>query len=772
MHDITNRLMLGSRSHGRVTKVYQHRARQATEAYAERLTQTLAKDLPEALLQPWLPAQLIEKWHEYVVDFCQRSVLFWETLHRRGNQFITHELAGKPPVLHFEYEVVLDARRFVRPVNYALVRITPPAGVTVDSRRRPYVIIDPRAGHGPGIGGFKDDSQVGVALHDGHPVYFVIFFPEPEPGQTMMDVCGAEQAFVRRVRELHPESPKPVVVGNCQAGWAAMMLAASSPEDTGPLVINGAPMSYWSGAWSEGPGNNPMRYTGGLLGGTWMASFAADLGDGLFDGAHIVQNFESLNPANTFWDKYYHVFANVDSEPPRFLDFERWWSGYFLMNRGEIEWITQNLFVGNSIWSGGKQAGYMLDLRAIRSPVVMFASLGDNITPPQQAFNWVTDIYASTEDLKAHGQVIVALLHRTAGHLALFVSGKVARREHSQLVSVLKSIEGLPPGLYGMQIDDRKTLDGKAEYRVSFIEHRVEDIAARLNRFERIDEKPFATVAAVSEFNQRAYEFFAQPWIETLANERTARAARWFHPLRVERWAFSDVNPWLSWIDAAATAVRQQRRPTDASHPMRKLETAISETMSATLDLYRDLRDATSELLFFEIYGALLFSYGAPRDEAAPGQGGSPDPRSAPAVRAALDALEDGGYSEALARAAELLAQRGAPLPLARFERKVALLKEYPDLLPDVPEGEWKRIRGRQAVIVQLERERALASLAQLLADRADRERFLSVLDRFLHDREFWGEPTLEQTQTANLIREALEGAWHDEAPATNATPG
>ena len=50
------------------------------------------------------------------------------------------------------------------------VDFQPPAGVTVDPKRRPYVIIDPRAGHGPGIGGFKDDSQVGVALREGHQV--------------------------------------------------------------------------------------------------------------------------------------------------------------------------------------------------------------------------------------------------------------------------------------------------------------------------------------------------------------------------------------------------------------------------------------------------------------------------------------------------------------------------------------------------------------------------------------------------------------------------
>ena len=62
----------------------------------------------------------------------------------------------------------------------------------------------------------------------------------------------------------------------------------------------------------------------------------SDLGAGKFDGAWLVQNFENLNPANTFWDKYYNVFANADTEPPRFLEFERWWGGYFLMNtRGD-----------------------------------------------------------------------------------------------------------------------------------------------------------------------------------------------------------------------------------------------------------------------------------------------------------------------------------------------------------------------------------------------------------------------------------------------------
>ena len=405
-----------------------------------------------------LPRMPWSAWYGYASDFAQRSILFWDTLRQRGNNFVEHTRQGLPPVLHFDYETVVDGRKLARPVNYALVRIVPPEGVVVDPKRRPYVIIDPRAGHGPGIGGFKDDSQVGVALRDGHPVYFVIFFRDPEPGQTLLDVCRAEQEFVRKVRALHPASPKPAIVGNCQGGWAAMMLAASDPDDTGPIVINGAPMSYWGGAWTEGAGDNPMRYSGGLLGGTWLASLTSDLGDGVFDGAYLVENFENLNPANTFWDKYYHLFANVDTEPPRFLEFERWWGGFYLMNREEIEWITRNLFVGNKLWTGGTQGagGKAFDLRSIKAPIVLFASMGDNITPPQQAFNWVADVYGSTDEIKARGQTIVGLLHRNVGHLGIFVSGKVAKKEHAQIVSVLQSIEALPPGLWGMEITERK----------------------------------------------------------------------------------------------------------------------------------------------------------------------------------------------------------------------------------------------------------------------------------------------------------------------------
>jgi pimeloyl-ACP methyl ester carboxylesterase len=745
----------------KVSLVYHKRAKLAQERFAEQMRKALDDNVGALLSNPAAAANVWADWYDYAVDGAQRSILFWDTLRQRGNNFLEHLGAGMPPVLHFDYETIVDGRKLARPVNYALVKIVLPEGISVDPKRRPYVIIDPRAGHGPGIGGFKDDSQVGVALRAGHPVYFVIFFRDPERGQTLLDVCEAEKQFVHKVRELHPDSPKPAIVGNCQGGWAAMMIAAADPDETGPIVINGAPMSYWGGAWQPGEGDNPMRYAGGMLGGTWLASLTSDLGDGVFDGAYLVENFENLNPANTFWDKYYHLYANVDTEPPRFLEFERWWGGFYLMNREEIEWITRNLFVGNKLWKGETRApgGKVFDLREIKAPIILFASMGDNITPPQQAFNWVADVYGSTDEIKARGQVIVGLMHENIGHLGIFVSGKVAKKEHAQIVSVLKSIEALTPGIYGMKIVETEGADGRPEYEVQFQEHRLEDIAARLNRFQRADEKPFEAVEAISEFNQRAYELFLQPIIQSTANEYTAKLRRQFHPLRFQRWAMSSaLNPWLGWLEPAAELVKAQRRSVGEDNAALKVEKAASAAISASLDYYRAMRDATSEAAFFLTYGNVFSLYIADKREAEEKAAARiAEPRELPFVREALAAIAEGGYPEALARVACLLARKGEPMLLSRLQMKQELIAEYRDLLPAMSPDQWRRVRGEQEIIVRYEPEQALATLPKLLANQADREKLVQLVQRLLADERIQrAKPTSEQLDMIGHIGETL----------------
>src|SRR5262249_13852607 len=145
---------------------------------------------------------------------------------------------------------------FDRPANYALLRILEIGDACwedcVDPNKPPVIIVDPRAGHGPGIGGFKRDSEVEMALHEGHPVYFVIFFPEPCPGQTLADVLHAWRRSVEAVSARHPGKP-PVLYGNCQAGWAVALLSAECEALAGPAVLNGSPLSYWAGESGVNP---------------------------------------------------------------------------------------------------------------------------------------------------------------------------------------------------------------------------------------------------------------------------------------------------------------------------------------------------------------------------------------------------------------------------------------------------------------------------------------------------------------------------------------
>src|SRR3979490_2384062 len=150
---------------------------------------------------------------EYMMDAGQRSVLFLDVLRRRGDQYRQHVAQTAPHVLQYSAELIIDGRKLDEPVNYALVRIIPPKDVEIDPNRRPFIVVDPRAGHGPGIGGFKADSEIGVAMKAGHPCYFIGFLPEPMPGQTIETIARAEAQFIEKVTALHPGADgKPCVI--------------------------------------------------------------------------------------------------------------------------------------------------------------------------------------------------------------------------------------------------------------------------------------------------------------------------------------------------------------------------------------------------------------------------------------------------------------------------------------------------------------------------------------------------------------------------------
>ena len=117
----------------------------------------------------------------------------------------------------------------------------------------------------------------------------------------------------------------------------------------------------------------------------------------------IEENFESLNPGNTLWKKQYDLYANVDLEAERYLTFEKWWDGYSEMTKEEIHTIVENLFVGDKLENSALSLDRkkILDLQNIEKPMLLFASQGDNITPPQQALDWIIKAYGTVDRIKA-----------------------------------------------------------------------------------------------------------------------------------------------------------------------------------------------------------------------------------------------------------------------------------------------------------------------------------------------------------------------------------
>jgi pimeloyl-ACP methyl ester carboxylesterase len=680
---------------------------------------------------------------EYWLDAWQRSILFLDVMRERGNIYLEQSAKEVPHVLSFQAELVRDGRKLERPVNYALVRIVPPPGTKIDPEKAPIVVVDPRAGHGPGIGGMKQDSEIGVALAAGHACYFIGFLPKPMPGQTIEDVCRAEAIFIEDVAACHPDAEgKPIVIANCQAGWQIMMMAATSPNRTGPIMLAGSPLSYWAGV----RGKNPMRYLGGVMGGTWLTALSGDLGKGIFDGADLVANFESLNPANTYWYKAYNVYSKVDTERERFLDFETWWGGPILLNAEEMQWIADNLFVGNRLSTGQIRTtdGVRIDLRNITAPIIVFCSWGDNITPPQQALGWVLDLCDHEREIVENGQTIVYTMHQSIGHLGIFVSGKVATKEHGEFVSCMELIDAMPPGLYEAVITevDEHTIhpdlvQGKYLFR---LEARTLNHIRTLGTNDASDELRFATVARLSEINKGLYETLIAPTVRMAVTEQAAEASRAAHPNRLRFAMFSDQNPLMQPVKALAESVRAARQPVSADNPLLTMERAASSWITTCLQTYGEFRDTMTEAVFLTTYGApwlqALVGLGTP--EATPHQHERDLAREASTAKARSELehrFDVGGVEAAVMRALVYIRlpegsvdERGfAALKLIRASRPVAKRMSL---------AQFKTIVREQYLLVCLDEDRAINALPTLLGpDATERRAALDVLHRILDAR-------------------------------------
>jgi pimeloyl-ACP methyl ester carboxylesterase len=694
--------------------------------------------------------------YNYIVDRSQRSFLFWDAMRKRGNTYLSHLEENQPPILMFDYEEILDGRTFEHPVNYSLLNIVD-RRVSESQRRedkreegqkfklnrrkthhgkilsgkgrpaQPIVVIDPRAGHGPGIGGFKVSSQIGIALDYGHPVYYFSFSTDPVSGQTISDVHNAEIRFLEEVSKRHPDAPKPAVIGNCQGGWAAALIGADRPDVTGPMIFNGSPLSYWGGV----EGSNPMRYKGGLTGGLWLTSLLSDLGNDTFDGANLVAGFEGLNPANTYWSKYYHLFTNIDTEEERYLDFEKWWGGFFKMNAEEIHFIVNSLFVGNELEKGHLRMddGRLIDLKNFKSPILAFASVGDNITPPPQALNWIHKVYGTVEEIKRCEQVIIYMVHPKVGHLGIFVSGSVAQKEHNNILGSMGWMEYIGPGLYEMVIEQSSS--GLDDYEVRFEERTMENLLQMDDGQE--DEEPFVAVNGISRFSDAIYRSYVSPWVRAAVDEPTSELYRQLHPLRTQRYMISDNNPFCWPLKYVSETIVPLRKPADKDNVFVQWEEIFSDTVKSSFDYFRDARDFSQEVLFKSIYDT-------PWMRNIFGDIGKGDDEDSLSVEVRLkkeasekaklsEKAEEGGFVEACVRVILAITAADKILDTREFQLAEEIIQESKRLRAISPE-EYQKIAREQIKILNIFPRKSLELLSKMVPEAEDRKKLLEIAER------------------------------------------
>jgi hypothetical protein len=672
-------------------------------------------------------------FNEYLRDYWQRSILFLDILRQRGNQYEEMAAHGVTSVLIYDSELVMRGDELPHPVNYSLLRVIPPNGVEIGDRKRPVYVIDPRAGQGPGIGGFKQLSEIGDAFKAGHPVYFAGFTASPAGGQRVEDVARAHTIFIEKVAELHPEAlGKPFVFGNCQAGWHAIMAACMRPDVVGPMVIAGAPLSYWAGV----RGKNAMRYLGGWFGGTWLDRMMSDIGNGIYDAAWLVGNFDNLNPANTLWTKQYDVWKNPEQEKNRYLQFEKWWGDFVLLRGEEMQWMVDNLFVGNKFSTGQlvTSDGIHLDIREVKTPIVCFCSHGDNITPPQQALDWILDNYQSVNEIQECGQRIFYTIDPKVGHLAIFVGTKVAAKDHAEFINNMELIETMPPGLYEIVITEKPRPEGASgseagDFDLSIEERGLDDIRALgCNSIE--DEREFVAVAHVSELNNALYRTFLQPWIKMMSGPEVARAALELNPLRLGYSLLSDRNPMMRGLVPLAKRAQVERMSAPADNPFIAMQQQFSETMVEALNLFRDLRDNLLEQIFHAVYGSPLVqaACGISRNDGPP----RPRPGVLPSVLAAAEEekrrlkerIAKGNVFDAAARVLVYIGKAQHRIDKSTFDALRRLLLAHPEVSP----AEFKAAVREQWAILAVDERAAMEALPRLLPADATAHRALSDL--------------------------------------------
>jgi len=249
-----------------------------------------------------------------------------------------------------------------------------------------------------------------------------------------------------------------------------------------------------------------------------------------------------------------------------------------------------------------------------------------------------------------------------------------------------------------------------------------------------------------------------RPFLRSVATPQSAAMARALHPMRLQRIMFSDRNPAMIIVSALARQARTARIAV-GDNIFRVAEEVWADLIAKNLDLYRDVRDAWSELTFYAIYASPLMNWVGRTHNFQRTRKDPQELRFLPEVQTHLLHIERGGFAEAVIRMLIILAHSRGSVRLSRLERSAHVMSHDE---PFVSLGAERRARliHEQSVIVEFEKDKSIQALAKLLHSPNDRRRAIEVVEYIVGPIEEMLPATIEALQTFRQVLDlpSLEG--------------
>jgi tellurite resistance protein len=208
-----------------------------------------------------------------------------------------------------------------------------------------------------------------------------------------------------------------------------------------------------------------------------------------------------------------------------------------------------------------------------------------------------------------------------------------------------------------------------------------------------------------------------------MMSEPLAETLRQLHPLRTQRYMFSDANPLLWPVQYAAPWVKQYRRKAASDNPFLLWEKSISSFIKSSLDGFRNYRDQYQENVFKLVYDNPWMKTLYP-DIFTESKNSSAVPVHSEQAEIEKKlwqkVMVKGGFVAAIIRIILIASMADRSVDIRQFIKAQQVVRSHDQLKRFLPD-DIKRHVKEQAAIVTYDYEAAIATLPKLLKSKKER---------------------------------------------------